>query len=228
MTYNYVSGDAGYRYIVFHLLDGRALNLTENLVALRQRDGTSKRPLFFIAHSLGGWIVKRALILSNEASDPVLREVELSTCGVAFFGTIAPGGPSSPSPLAHVIRRTSGVKDHDEQTSPPSMKLQPDDFQWLERQMGAFKGIAANLPRISFYETKKSGDSFVVEKHHSMTGSDGAQIGLVATHSDLVSFQGRDENYASFINKFRDMVGKGIKSGFIETKRKALDVSSCK
>ncbi|KAJ6785774.1 hypothetical protein PWT90_03032 [Aphanocladium album] len=222
MTYNYVSNDAGYRYIVFHLLDGRALNLTENLVAVRQRDGTTKRPLFFIAHSLGGWIVKRALILSTEATDPVLREVELSTCGVAFFGTIAPGRPSSPSPLAHVIRRTSGYKDD----GASSMQLQPDDVQWLERQMGAFKGVAANLPRISFYETKKSGSSFVVEKKHSMTGSDGAQIGLVATHSDLISFHGRDDNYASFIGKFREMVSTSIKSGFVDSKRKAQDVSN--
>lgn len=223
MTYNYVSNDAGYRYIVFHLLDGRALNLTENLVALRQRDGTAHRPLFFIAHSLGGWIVKRALILSSEATDPVLRGVELSTCGVAFFGTIAPGRPSSPSPLAHVIRRTSGYRDV---AADSPMQLQPDDVQWLERQMGAFKGVAANLPRISFYETKKSGSSFVVEKKHSMAGSDGAQIGLVATHSDLISFHGRDANYTSFIDKFREMVSTGIKSGFIDSKRSAQDVSN--
>ncbi|OAQ98915.1 hypothetical protein LLEC1_03186 [Akanthomyces lecanii] len=92
--------------------------------------------------------------------------------------------------------------------------------------MGAFKGVAANLPRISFYETKKSGGSFVVEKKHSMTGSDGEQIGLVATHSDLISFHGRDANYTSFIDKFREMVSTGIKSGFVDAKRKALDVSN--
>ncbi|KAJ3474208.1 hypothetical protein NLG97_g9944 [Lecanicillium saksenae] len=188
----------------------------------RDPKSDTKRPLFFIAHSLGGWIVKRALILSTEATDPVLREVELSTCGVAFFGTIAPGRPSSPSPLAHVIRRTSGYKE--EKGSP--MQLQPDDLQWLERQMSAFKGVAANLPRISFYETKKSGSSFVVEKKHSMTGSDGAQIGLVATHSDMISFHGRDANYTSFIDKFREMVSTGIRSGFVDSKRKAQDVSN--
>ncbi|OAA77262.1 nb-arc [Akanthomyces lecanii RCEF 1005] len=231
MTYGYASHpDAGYRYIVLHLLDGRALHLTEHLVALRRRDGTARRPLFFIAHSLGGWIVKRALVLSSEATDSLLRDVELSTCGVAFFGTIAPGRPSSPSPLAHVIRRTSGYKDHggdhDDASAASPMQLQPDDLQWLERQMGAFKGVAANLPRLSFYETKKSGGSFVVEKKHSMTGSDGDQIGLVATHSDLVSFHGRDANYTSFIDKFREMVSTSIKSGFVDAKRKALDVSS--
>lgn len=226
MTYSYVSNDVGYRYVAFHLLDGRALNLTESLVSMRQQDGTSMRPLFFIAHSLGGWIVKRALILSGEATDPVLRELELSTCGAAFFGTIAPGRSLSPSPLAHVIRRTSGYKDNG--GTPPPMQLQPDDIQWLERQMGAFMGVAANLPRISFYETKRTGHSFVVEKKHSMTGSDGEQIGLAATHSDLISFHGRDANYRSFIDKFSELVSTSIMSGFVEAKRKALSISNRK
>lgn len=221
MTYNYAPTDAAYRYIVIYLIDGRGLNLIENIVAMRKRDGTTNRPLFFIAHSLGGWIVKRALVLSNEATDPILRDVDLSTCGVAFFGTIAPGRLLSPVPLAHVIRRTSGHKDD-------ANELHPDDMQWLDRQMGAFKGVAANLPRISFYEMKKSGDSYVVEKEHSMAGSDGAQIGLVASHSDLVSFHGRDANYTSFIDKFREMIGSSIKSGFIEAKRKGQDLSNCK
>ncbi|TQV92059.1 Tetratricopeptide repeat protein [Cordyceps javanica] len=222
MTYNYSAGDGGYRYIVCHLLDGGALSLNGSLGALRRRDGTSRRPLFFIAHSLGGWFVKRALILSAEATDPLLREVELSTCGVAFFGTIAPGRPSSPSPLAHVIRRTSGP---DKDGASP-MRVRPDDLQWLERQMSAFKCVAANLPRIAFYETKTSDGSFVVEKKHSMTGSDGAQIGLVASHSDLIGFEGRDANYASFIDRFREMVSTGIKSGFMDAKRKAADVTN--
>lgn len=226
MTYSYVSNDVDYRYVAFHLLDGRALNLTESLVSMRQQDGTSLRPLFFIAHSLGGWIVKRALILSGEATEPSLRELELSTYGAAFFGTIAPGRSLSPSPLATVIRRTSGRKDNE--GTPPPMLLQSDDIQWLERQMGAFMGVAANLPRISFYETKRTGDSFVVEKKHSMTGSDGEQIGLAATHFDLISFHGRDANYMSFINKFSELVSKSIKSGFVEAKRKALSTSNRK
>lgn len=225
MTYSYVASAAsGYRFLLFNLLDGAALSLTEHLAAQRRRDGTAQRPLFFVAHSLGGWIVKRALVLSSEATAPALRGVELSACGVAFFGTMAPGRPSSPAPLAHVLRRTSGHADQDA----AAMQLQPDNLQWLERQMGAFKGIAANLPRISFYETIMSGESFVVEKKHSMTGSDGAQIGLAATHSDLISFHGRDANYTSFIDSFREMVETGIKSGLMETKRKAFDLSNRK
>lgn len=103
--------------------------------------------------------------------------------------------------------------------------MQPShsDLEWLEKQMEAFKALAANLPRVSFYETKKSVDGFIVEQRHSMAGSDGSQIGLKATHSDLVKFSGRDANYNVFIGKFREMVDNAQSSTLMEDKRKSFD-----
>ncbi|KAK7420036.1 hypothetical protein QQX98_003043 [Neonectria punicea] len=233
MTYGYISDGANYRYLVRNVLYGRALDMVKELGAQRSRDDTARRPLFFIAHSLGGWIVKRALIISNEAIDPQLKDIELSTCGVAFFGTLSPGRPSSPSPLANVIRRTTSGFENDTRSSRSSrssrsfsMQPQPGDIEWLENQMEAFKAITANLPRLSFHETMKSSDGFIVDKRHSMQGSDGAQIGLKATHSDLVKFQGRDSNYKTFIARFREMIDKGRTSNLLETKRKPFDLAA--
>ncbi|KAH6994901.1 hypothetical protein EDB80DRAFT_728193 [Ilyonectria destructans] len=233
MTYGYVSDGVNYRYLVRNVLYGRALDMVKELGAQRSRDGTARRPLFFIAHSLGGWIVKRALIISSEAIDPQLKDIELSTCGVAFFGTLSPGRPSSPSPLANVIRRTTSGFETDPRSSRSSrssrsftMEPQPSDIEWLENQMEAFKAITANLPRLSFHETKKSSDGFIVDKRHSMQGSDGAQIGLKATHSDLVKFQGRDSNYKTFIARFREMIDKGRTSDLMEAKRKPFDLAA--
>jgi hypothetical protein len=196
LTYGYVTEGVNYRYLVRNVLYGRALDLVQELSIQRGNDGTSKRPIFFIAHSLGGWIVKRGLIISKEAVEPQLRDVELSTCGVAFFGTLSPGRPSSPSPLGNVIRRTSfpvmeGMQRSKTMSSMRSQQQQQQqqdmsDETWLENQMEAFKGITANLPRLSFYETKQSRDGFVVEKRHSIVGSDGMQVPLTSTHADLV------------------------------------------
>lgn len=237
MTYGYISDGLNYRYLVRNVLYGRALDLVKELGAQRLRDGTGRRPVVFIAHSLGGWIVKRALIISSEATEPALKDIELSTCGVAFFGTLSPGRPSSPSPLAHVIRRTTSGLGGDpvrsramtmtkSTTMASSMQPQASDIEWLENQMEAFKAITANLPRLSFHETKKSSDGFVVEKRHSMAGSDGIQIGLTATHSDLIKFQGRDANYRAFIEKFREMVDKARTSGLVDSKRKVFDLAA--
>lgn len=224
MTYGYISDGVNYRYLVRNVLYGRALDLVKELGNQRIRDGTTRRPLFFIAHSLGGWIVKRALIISSEAIDAELKDIELATCGVAFLGTLSPGKPLSPTPLAHVIRRTtSGFDEHPASTRGHSMQPQPQDIEWLENQMEAFKAITANLPQLSFHETKQSDDGFVVEPRHSMSGSDGVQIGLSATHSGLVQFEGRDANYRTFISKFRGMVHHATASGLLEKKRKAFD-----
>lgn len=230
MTYGYISDGASYSYIVRNIVYGRALHLAKVLAAKRQQSKSNRRPLFFIAHSLGGWIVKRALIISSEAADLELKDIELSTCGVAFFGTLSPGRPLSPSPLANVIRRTtSNLGDHDMSRSRNmSSSQQPlaTDIEWLEHQMEAFKAITANLPRLSFYETKKTQDDYVVEQRHSMTGSDGEQIALQATHSELVMFRGRDANYRIFIEKFRQMVDTSTTSGLLESKQKAFDFAA--
>lgn len=232
MTYGYISDGISYSYVVRNIVYGRALHLAKVLAAKRQQDKANRRPLFFIAHSLGGWIVKRALIISSEAASMELKDIELSTCGVAFFGTLSPGRPSSPSPLANVIRRTtSNLADYDvsraEKASSSQERL-ANDVEWLEHQMEAFKAITAHLPRLSFYETKKTQDGYVVEQRHSMTGSDGAQIALKATHSELIRFHGRDANYQTFIENFREMVDTSISSGLLESKQRAFDFAAGK
>lgn len=227
MTYGYISDGVNYRYLLRNVLYGRALDLVTELGAKRLRDNTNRRPVVFIAHSLGGWIVKRALIISSESTESVLKDIELSTCGVAFFGTLSPGRPLSPSPLAHVIRRTtSGLGDDARRARAMTMHPQAGDVEWLENQMEAFKAITANLPRISFHETRKSNDGFVVEKRHTMAGTDGVQIGLKSTHSDLIKFRGRDANYSAFIDNFRDMVDTARNSGLIESKRRVFDLAA--
>ncbi|GFP59757.1 nephrocystin-3 [Trichoderma asperellum] len=229
MTYGYVSDGANYRYLVHNVLYGRALDLVKELGSQRDRDGTSRRPLFFIAHSLGGWIVKRALIISSEAVDAEIKNIELSTCGVAFLGTLSPGRPLSPTPLAYVIRRTTSGFDELSSRSTsrtPTMQPRASDIEWLENQMEAFKAITENLPQISFYETKQTADGFVVEQRHSTSSSDGVQIGLSATHTGLIQFQGRDANYKIFVNRFREMIHKAKATGLLEMKRKTFDVAT--
>ena len=43
--------------------------------------------MIFVGHSLGGIVIKSALIFSSESTLKSTQAIELSTCGVIFFGT---------------------------------------------------------------------------------------------------------------------------------------------
>ena len=63
-----------------------AENLLSDLVMLRKSDAAKLKPLIFIAHSLGGIVVKDALSLSSHGST-VIDAVLPATIGVMFLGT---------------------------------------------------------------------------------------------------------------------------------------------
>ena len=76
-------------------LHERASNLLEHLAAY----GLGERPIMFVAHSLGGLLVKEVLRISNECSDAGWRLVAASTRLAAFLAT-----PHTGASLASVIK----------------------------------------------------------------------------------------------------------------------------
>ncbi|CAN9243604.1 unnamed protein product [Alternaria alternata] len=85
---------SGSRVSCQYLFD-HARTLVSDLCLERQITETSKRPIIFVAHSLGGIIVKSALIHSDAARRGALEEhraVKLSTYGILFMGTPHQGG----------------------------------------------------------------------------------------------------------------------------------------
>ena len=69
-------------------------SLLEDLA--RARAGTERRPIIFVAHSLGGLIVKQALIESRkQIHHDDLLDVYRSTVTIVFFGTPHRGSPDA-------------------------------------------------------------------------------------------------------------------------------------
>ncbi|KAI9730836.1 MAG: hypothetical protein M1834_005554 [Cirrosporium novae-zelandiae] len=64
-----------------------AQNLVNDLCRLRARMKTSKRPILFVAHSLGGLVCQNALLLCVNYNDEAQGTCLDSTRGVAFMGT---------------------------------------------------------------------------------------------------------------------------------------------
>lgn len=84
-------------------------NHAENLVAVlaANRRKSLERPIVFVAHSLGGLVVKRALIYSSEIRGNYterLRSIFVSTYGILFLGT-----PHKGSDVAQWGSRLEGI-----------------------------------------------------------------------------------------------------------------------
>lgn len=88
----------GYNADVASLIDGVSKNkihihaeqLVAELYANRRTQKATERPLIFVTHSLGGLVVKRALIYSSEIHSGKiehLRSIFISTYGILFLGT---------------------------------------------------------------------------------------------------------------------------------------------
>lgn len=67
-----------------------AQSLITNLANERELEETTENPIIFVAHSLGGILVKRALELSNDLTSRHAdrnRKIYISTYGIIFLGT---------------------------------------------------------------------------------------------------------------------------------------------
>jgi hypothetical protein len=66
-----------------------ARTLLDGLATFRQRTQTQQRPLLFVCHSLGGVVLKEALVMSSKATEKKhkkLLEVMIVTYGLVFMG----------------------------------------------------------------------------------------------------------------------------------------------
>ena len=66
----------------------QAINLLNRIAS--KREEAEDRPIVFVAHSLGGIVVKRALVEAK--LDDSYKSIREATYGIAFFGTPHQGG----------------------------------------------------------------------------------------------------------------------------------------
>lgn len=64
-----------------------ATNLLHDLTTDRTSCNASSRPIIFVAHSLGGLVCKKALLLSRRNPELHLQDIFKSTKGIVFMGT---------------------------------------------------------------------------------------------------------------------------------------------
>lgn len=107
MTWGYnTTITKGYRAVNQVSLFSHARNLLYDLQSERRK--VSDRPLIFVAHSLGGILVKECLRRSEVDSDPQIKSIYIATIGVLFFGTPHRGSAHWAS-LGEVVSKMAGT-----------------------------------------------------------------------------------------------------------------------
>ena len=145
MTFGY---DARFLGPSISTLEDDAMDLHIRLRQLRLTTQTGSRPIVFIAHSLGGLVVKQALITAHSQAD--FSDILLSTRAILFMGT--PHKGSKHATRAALLSRMLMAT---------GLKLAKHRFQLLASNCDAlsnlgdlFQKIAVNISITSFYETE--------------------------------------------------------------------------
>lgn len=128
--------------------------LIEQLADLKVGEA-EKRRVIFVAHSLGGLIVKSALVHASAAigeRDARLKAIELLTVGVLFFGT--PQRDSRGKRWCELL----GKMFRTAMPAPLERAIQPLAYhaEILNLQIERYKSIESHFPNFSFYERARS------------------------------------------------------------------------
>src|SRR5271170_4028519 len=95
MSWGYDANTHSTKELSAMYLYDHAQKLVSDLSLHRQIDKTDTRPIIFVAHSLGGIVLKSALIHSDSTRSKHLyhhKSIKTSTYGIVFMGTPHQGG----------------------------------------------------------------------------------------------------------------------------------------
>ncbi|AEO64728.1 uncharacterized protein THITE_2142551 [Thermothielavioides terrestris NRRL 8126] len=171
-----------------------------------------ERPIIFIAHSMGGLIVKEACV--NGRGDPAYRCIARAVSAIIFLST-----PHRGSNLAKTLNRILQVSLA---TSPMQFiaELAPGSHT-IQDLNEKFRHIAPSLNIYSFYETRPTALAFnttkimVLERDSSVLGYPGEIArSLDADHHGVCKYTSpSDPRYISVRNVLKAVVGKISSSG---------------
>ncbi|KAE8443477.1 hypothetical protein EG329_001874 [Mollisiaceae sp. DMI_Dod_QoI] len=146
MTYGYNS--SVYKDATSGRIQDHAKGLLNALDGQRSERGAKKRPIIFVCHSLGGLVVKQALVFSQ--MDKLYSDIRNSTYGIVFLAT--PHRGSSAANLASTLSNIAVAAFPGIQTQ--LLKALQTDSTVLGDLIDNFRHLASDFQIASFYELK--------------------------------------------------------------------------
>lgn len=169
MTFGYESTVAFSKSVA--KIEDKSLELLNSLSSKRDEPDTtsigSSRPIIFICHSLGGILVKKALILAHEnLSDKYYKDIVDNTKAIIFLGVPHKGSGSAwwGNFAANALKAASIGRA----TNTALVADLRRDSETLTNISKQFVHRGRDLKIYSFYETQKLGGVVVVSIEHSL------------------------------------------------------------
>ncbi|KAL3454986.1 hypothetical protein BJX64DRAFT_295489 [Aspergillus heterothallicus] len=198
----------GYNANVTSFTDGaskdRILNHSETLAAQLAANRTikkcSERPIIFVCHSLGGLVVKRALIYSRSLTNEKvehLRSIYVSTYGILFLGTPHNGSEVAKWGLLLQNICSAVLPKKFMESSPQLVKALKTNNETLQNINSLFTDMIPRFHIYFFHETLstdvKGTRELIVDETSAAPYADGVErMGIEADHSHMCKFD--DEN----------------------------------
>ncbi|KAI0805388.1 ribonuclease-like protein p/mrp subunit [Xylaria sp. FL0064] len=201
MTYRYLAS-------VATLLGGtssdrilqHAQTMIAELVADRELEDATERPIVFVCHSLGGIIVKRALVYSaSRTGNHInhLRSIYISTYGILFFGT--PHQGSGAANLATFAQRIIDVLLPSKLVDSQAQLLDAlkEGSEVLQEITDNFAPLMRDLRIYFFWEQEKTDLGYKLDYVVSETSAapildNTDRAGLRADHRNMCRFTSRN------------------------------------
>ncbi|KAK7424846.1 hypothetical protein QQZ08_008476 [Neonectria magnoliae] len=177
-------------------------------------EGTERNPILMIGHSLGGLIIKSALLHSDMARVGHLesqKSIKLSTYAVFFLGTPHQGG-NGVSIAKFFTNAMSAVSF----TNSKLWERMRPNSEWLQDLQYRYNTISQDFETTYFYEMYKMkvfglGQILAVPKYSAVVfGSINSEdVGLAADHSTMVKYTGlRDGGFQKVGSRLKILAAK--------------------
>ncbi|KAF2452985.1 hypothetical protein BDY21DRAFT_417479 [Lineolata rhizophorae] len=182
-----------------NILREYATNLVDDLASLRTPDAVG-RPIFFVAHSLGGIVCQDAILTCENRADSARPDILDSLRGVIFLGTphVGPDLTKFAAAVVATVRLTAAER--------PNPRL----LEALLKESPAFANIESNFLMLVRTRVENGGlpiklhcfvEEFPVAGQRLVTPESAALQGhtwgsIQANHKEMTKFSFRDHNYS--------------------------------
>ncbi|KAI9708076.1 MAG: Serine active site containing protein 1 [Bogoriella megaspora] len=176
MLYSYDNDAGSIGWLTGRTLYHHARNLLTELT--KERTSCCDRPLLFVVHSLGGLLVKNALIFAREVGTSSLtqfRDIYISTFGILSFGT--PQTFSGNPPLLSMFERLYPHLYDNFGISSPWTNSKIDSYsseKWkkyialLQQRLEEYKPIATKIPEVFCFESSRLGGNTIASQKQAV------------------------------------------------------------